>query len=77
MDVGYSSACAKVPRCTWSPIPPQELRGELFHHLTTNGGFVSFGIQSFYSVTNYLLLIKTLAENCIIFSNKMFRLSSN
>ncbi|KAH7662745.1 Actin-related protein 2/3 complex subunit 2 protein [Dioscorea alata] len=44
MDVGYSSACAKAPRCTWSPIPPQELRGESFHHLTTNGGFVSFDI---------------------------------
>ncbi|KAJ0970428.1 hypothetical protein J5N97_023305 [Dioscorea zingiberensis] len=44
MDVGYSVSCAKAPHCTWSPIPPQELRGESFQHLTTNGGFVSFDI---------------------------------
>ena len=36
-------AYPKAPRCSWSPIPPPELRGESVHHLTTNGGFVSFG----------------------------------
>ena len=44
MDVGSSEAWAKAPPCTWSPIPPPELRGELFEDLSTNGGFVSFGI---------------------------------
>ncbi|CAM0903823.1 unnamed protein product [Alopecurus aequalis] len=34
----------KAPKCSWSPIPPPELRGESVHHLTTNGGFVSFDI---------------------------------
>ncbi|XP_020259873.1 actin-related protein 2/3 complex subunit 2B isoform X2 [Asparagus officinalis] len=43
MDAGCSAACAKAPRCIWSPIPPPELRGEAFQHLATNGGFVSFG----------------------------------
>ncbi|XP_028548453.1 actin-related protein 2/3 complex subunit 2B [Dendrobium catenatum] len=43
-DVGHSSAYAKAPHCTWSPIPPPELRGENFQYLTTNGGFVSFEI---------------------------------
>ncbi|KAL6903517.1 hypothetical protein ACP4OV_004330 [Aristida adscensionis] len=38
------STVAKAPRCSWSPIPPPELRGEYVHHLTTNGGFVSFGV---------------------------------
>ncbi|KAL6652402.1 hypothetical protein ACP70R_011327 [Stipagrostis hirtigluma subsp. patula] len=38
------SALAKAPRCSWSPIPPPELRGECVHHLTTNGGFVSLGV---------------------------------
>jgi hypothetical protein len=40
-DVGNSFA--RAPKCSWSPIPPPELRGENVHHLTTNGGFVSFG----------------------------------
>ncbi|XP_020259874.1 actin-related protein 2/3 complex subunit 2B isoform X3 [Asparagus officinalis] len=44
MDAGCSAACAKAPRCIWSPIPPPELRGEAFQHLATNGGFVSFEI---------------------------------
>jgi hypothetical protein len=44
MDVGSSEEWAKVPPCTWSPIPPPELRGEHFEDLSTNGGFVSFGI---------------------------------
>ncbi|XP_044967159.1 actin-related protein 2/3 complex subunit 2B-like [Hordeum vulgare subsp. vulgare] len=38
------SAYARAPRCSWSAIPPPELRGESVHHLTTNGGFVSFDI---------------------------------
>jgi actin related protein 2/3 complex subunit 2 len=37
------SSFARAPECSWSPIPPPELRGEYVHRLTTNGGFVSFG----------------------------------
>ncbi|KAJ6911297.1 actin-related protein 2/3 complex subunit 2B-like isoform X1 [Populus alba x Populus x berolinensis] len=44
MDVGSSEKWAKAPPCTWSPIPPPELRGEPLEDLSTNGGFVSFGI---------------------------------
>lgn len=44
MDVGSSEEFAKVPPCNWSPIPPPELRGEPFKDLSTNGGFVSFGM---------------------------------
>ena len=40
-DLGNSFA--RAPKCSWSPIPPPELRGEHVHRLTTNGGFVSFG----------------------------------
>lgn len=47
MDVGISKEWAKVPPCTWSPIPPPELRGETLEDLSTNGGFVSFGILLF------------------------------
>lgn len=43
-DLG--SSLARAPKCSWSPIPPPELRGENVHHLTTNGGFVSFGVLS-------------------------------
>jgi len=43
-DLGNSFAGA--PRCSWSPIQPPELRGEHVHRLTTNGGFVSFGVLS-------------------------------
>ncbi|XP_062184348.1 actin-related protein 2/3 complex subunit 2B-like isoform X2 [Phragmites australis] len=43
-DLGNSFA--KAPKCSWSPIPPPELRGEYVRHLTTNGGFVSFGVFS-------------------------------
>ncbi|GAB4843082.1 hypothetical protein Ancab_013061 [Ancistrocladus abbreviatus] len=46
MDVGSSDAWAKAPPCTWSPIPPPELRGEPIEDLSTNGGFVSFDIFS-------------------------------
>ncbi|XBI93569.1 hypothetical protein VPH35_030383 [Triticum aestivum] len=38
------SSYAKAPKCSWSAIPPPELRGESVQHLTTNGGFVSFDI---------------------------------
>lgn len=40
------SSFARAPECSWSPIPPPELRGEYVHRLTTNGGFVSFGVLS-------------------------------
>ncbi|KAB1219325.1 Actin-related protein 2/3 complex subunit 2B [Morella rubra] len=46
MDVGSSKEWAKAPPCIWSPIPPPELRGELFEDLSTNGGFISFEISS-------------------------------
>ncbi|KAI8566531.1 hypothetical protein RHMOL_Rhmol02G0047700 [Rhododendron molle] len=46
MDVGSSEAWTKAPHCTWSPIPPPELRGELLEDLSTNGGFVTFDISS-------------------------------
>ncbi|XP_042477183.1 actin-related protein 2/3 complex subunit 2B [Macadamia integrifolia] len=46
MDVGCSAEWVKAPPCTWSPIPPPELRGETFEDLSTNGGFVSFDIFS-------------------------------
>ncbi|KAK6929718.1 Actin-related protein 2/3 complex subunit 2 [Dillenia turbinata] len=46
MDVGSSESWAKVPPCSWSPIPPPELRGEALEDLSTNGGFVSFDISS-------------------------------
>ncbi|GAB2237523.1 hypothetical protein Droror1_Dr00015425 [Drosera rotundifolia] len=44
VDVGSSAALAKAPPCTWSPIPPPELRGQPAEDLSTNGGFVSFDI---------------------------------
>lgn len=44
MDVGNSDKWTKTPPCTWSAIPPPELRGEAFEDLSTNGGFFSFGI---------------------------------
>lgn len=48
MDVGSSEAWTEAPHCTWSPIPPPELRGELLEDLSTNGGFVTFGIYLSY-----------------------------
>ncbi|KAF5202277.1 Actin-related protein 2/3 complex subunit 2B [Thalictrum thalictroides] len=45
-DVGRSRKFAKAPPCTWSPIPPPELRGEPLEDLSTNGGFVSFDFFS-------------------------------
>ncbi|MCL7029094.1 hypothetical protein MKW94_020732 [Papaver nudicaule] len=44
--LGHSQSCAKAPPCTWSPIPPAELRGECFDDLNTNGGFMSFDVFS-------------------------------
>ncbi|XP_061360828.1 actin-related protein 2/3 complex subunit 2B [Gastrolobium bilobum] len=46
VDVGSSDKWAKAPPCTWSAIPPPELRGEAFEDLSTNGGFFSFDISS-------------------------------
>ncbi|KAL1330262.1 hypothetical protein AAHE18_12G098500 [Arachis hypogaea] len=46
VDVGSSDRYAKAPPCSWSAIPPPELRGEAFEDLSTNGGFVSFDISS-------------------------------
>ncbi|CAA0818240.1 Actin-related protein 2/3 complex subunit 2B [Striga hermonthica] len=45
-DIGSSEAYPKAPHCTWSPIPPLELRGESIEDLSTNCGFVSFDITS-------------------------------
>ncbi|XP_010262423.1 PREDICTED: actin-related protein 2/3 complex subunit 2B isoform X2 [Nelumbo nucifera] len=33
MDAGCSEACAKAPPCTWSPIPPPELRDIFSQHV--------------------------------------------
>lgn len=57
MDIGSSEAFAKAPPCTWSPIPPPELRGELMEDLSTNGGFVSFGKLSIslFTLTTHLV----------------------
>ena len=49
MDVGSSEEWAKAPPCSWSPIPPAELRGEAIEDLSTNGGFVTFGIILLHS----------------------------
>ncbi|KAG2403599.1 Actin-related protein [Vigna angularis] len=46
VDVGSSDKWAKVPPCSWSAIPPPELRGEAFEDLSTNGGFFTFDISS-------------------------------
>ncbi|KAL6526622.1 hypothetical protein OROGR_015712 [Orobanche gracilis] len=42
-DVGNSETWSKAPRCTWSAIPPPELRGGTIEDLSTNCGFISFG----------------------------------
>ena len=54
MDIGSSKAFVKAPHCIWSPIPPAELRGEPIEDLSTNGGFVSFGI-SYTPCTSFIL----------------------
>ncbi|CAI8601891.1 unnamed protein product [Vicia faba] len=46
MEVGNSDKWTKTPPCTWSAIPPPELRGEAFEDLSTDGGFFSFDISS-------------------------------
>lgn len=43
MDAECSGNWKEAPPCTWSPIPPPELRGEPLNELSTNAGFVSFG----------------------------------
>lgn len=57
MDVGSSEAFKKAPHCIWSPIPPPELRGEQIADLSTNGGFLSFGINKTDIYTFISLLI--------------------
>ncbi|CAN6486160.1 unnamed protein product [Victoria cruziana] len=39
-----------APFCTWSPIPPRELRGEYIQYLITNGGFISFEMLPCHTV---------------------------
>ncbi|KAL0770823.1 hypothetical protein Bca101_035974 [Brassica carinata] len=43
VEVGSQKEMGKAPQCSWSPVPPFQLRGEPVHDLTTNAGFVSFG----------------------------------
>ncbi|XP_020882858.1 actin-related protein 2/3 complex subunit 2B [Arabidopsis lyrata subsp. lyrata] len=46
VEVGSQKEMGKAPQCSWSPIPPLQLRGEPVQDLTTNSGFVSFDITS-------------------------------
>ncbi|CAA0374344.1 Arp2/3 complex subunit 2/4 [Arabidopsis thaliana x Arabidopsis arenosa] len=46
VEVGSQKDMGKAPQCSWSPIPPLQLRGEPVQDLTTNSGFVSFDITS-------------------------------
>ncbi|KAL1206163.1 Actin-related protein 2/3 complex subunit 2B [Cardamine amara subsp. amara] len=46
VEVGNLKEMGNVPQCSWSPIPPPQLRGEPIQDLTTNSGFVSFDITS-------------------------------
>ncbi|KAF8092551.1 hypothetical protein N665_0411s0011 [Sinapis alba] len=46
VEVGSQTEMGKAPQCSWSPVPPFQLRGEPVHDLTTNAGFVSFDITS-------------------------------
>ncbi|KAH0925494.1 hypothetical protein HID58_017750 [Brassica napus] len=46
VEVGSQKEMGKAPQCSWSPVPPFQLRGEPVHDLTTNAGFVSFDITS-------------------------------
>ena len=63
MDVGSSEAWAKAPPCIWSPIPPPELRGEPLEDLSTNGGFVSFGMYlTFHIKRLYHVVLKDYKE---------------
>lgn len=48
IDLGSSKSYARAPLCSWSPIPPPELRGEHLNVLSTNGGFVTFDISSYH-----------------------------
>lgn len=42
MDEGSYDKWAKAPQCSWSPIPPADLRRELLKDLNTNVEFISF-----------------------------------
>ncbi|GER46257.1 actin-related protein 2/3 complex subunit [Striga asiatica] len=60
-DIGSSEAYPKAPHCTWSPIPPLELRGEPIEDLSTNCGFVSFGKKldkTVWNLLNFYALVK-------------------
>ncbi|XP_018437269.1 actin-related protein 2/3 complex subunit 2B isoform X3 [Raphanus sativus] len=46
VEVGSQKEIEKAPQCSWSPVPPFQLRGEPVQDLTTNAGFVSFDITS-------------------------------
>ncbi|CAH8389359.1 unnamed protein product [Eruca vesicaria subsp. sativa] len=46
VEVGSQKEMGKAPQCSWSPVPPFQLRGEPVHDLITNAGFVSFDITS-------------------------------
>ncbi|KAL0863864.1 hypothetical protein Bca101_042982 [Brassica carinata] len=46
VEVGSQKEMEKAPQCSWSPVPPFQLRGEPVQDLTTNAGFVSFDITS-------------------------------
>lgn len=65
MDVGSSGAFAKAPTCHWSPIPPIELRGESIEELSTNGGFVSIGMNSPYTSTVFQLHAITIIHTIL------------
>jgi len=63
VDVGNSDKWVKTPPCTWSAIPPPELTGEALEDLSTNGGFVSFGIL--FSFSNYSMNYFPTSDNLI------------
>ncbi|XP_018480997.1 actin-related protein 2/3 complex subunit 2B isoform X2 [Raphanus sativus] len=46
VEVGNQKEMGKAPQCSWSPVPPYQLRGEPVQDLTINSGFVSFDITS-------------------------------
>lgn len=74
MDIGNSEAFSKAPQCTWTAIPPPELRGSLIEDLSTNGGFVSFGIFPLYTESNHYT--SSAFNNCNVFlwhTNKRMR----
>ncbi|CAF1866569.1 hypothetical protein Bca4012_033817 [Brassica carinata] len=46
VEVGSQNEMGKAPQCSWSPVPPFQLRREPVQDLTTNSGFISFDITS-------------------------------